>query len=562
MVSVADGLFGVGILVSLFLCWLAVTSHRRWDEPGVTAFAAFVGLLGLGGVSGGVASLLFSPRIGEIEFAPETAELIPWVPIGIVALLLSFLPWAVFTLQYTGRYTLVTRRMVAGLLAPYVLVVVIIVLDVADLDLFPADVIEPLLGGLAVIYLFGLVTVGIALVLSTTWGYGHLSIWTGVALVVAVLSNFMLLNSATEVEDTVAFSELAIGGMYVLAYGVPALALGLAVFHFRLFETTAAVGRIGERTIARETDDLVFVVDNEDRLVKLNEAALETIDVSRGEVLGSPLQAVLGHGVQELREVETLPLDTAAGTRQYDPGVSTITDQHDRELGFLVTLHDVTDRELREQRLTVLNRVLRHNLRNKVDVLKGNAELLEAEPELPPERERDAVGTIAETADAIAQLGHDARAIDQFVSEGTATADVDVVTVVDEALAAVDPAEGVAVRRQLPDTAPVETNRLALAGALESTLDNAVTHAESTVEIAVENTDGQYRITVADDGAGIPDRELEYLESGTETPLQHGTGLGLWQLKWAVTTMGGDLSFDTGDGTTVTFTVPDTRRDA
>jgi len=26
--------------------------------------------------------------------------------------------------------------------------------------------------------------------------------------------------------------------------------------------------------------------------------------------------------------------------------------------------------------------------------------------------------------------------------------------------------------------------------------------------------------------------------------------------------MGGDLSFDTGDGTTVTFTVPDARRDA
>ncbi|WP_197428665.1 HAMP domain-containing histidine kinase, partial [Halapricum sp. CBA1109] len=54
-----------------------------------------------------------------------------------------------------------------------------------------------------------------------------------------------------------------------------------------------------------------------------------------------------------------------------------------------------------------------------------------------------------------------------------------------------------------------------------------------------------------------PDDELDAIDSGTETPLRHGTGLGLWQLTWAVRTMGGELSFDTDDGTTVTFTVRD-----
>jgi signal transduction histidine kinase len=96
-----------------------------------------------------------------------------------------------------------------------------------------------------------------------------------------------------------------------------------------------------------------------------------------------------------------------------------------------------------------------------------------------------------------------------------------------------------------------------LVGALDSAIDNALRYADSTVEITVTERPDGYEISVADDGRGIPDTELEYIDSGTETPLQHGTGLGLWQLRWAVTTMGGELTFDTDDGTVVSFTVPD-----
>ena len=62
---------------------------------------------------------------------------------------------------------------------------------------------------------------------------------------------------------------------------------------------------------------------------------------------------------------------------------------------------------------------------------------------------------------------------------------------------------------------------------------------------------------MVDDGPGIPDWELESLDAGTESPLQHSTGLGLWQLSWAVTTLNGDVSFDTTDGTAVEMFIPD-----
>jgi len=46
------------------------------------------------------------------------------------------------------------------------------------------------------------------------------------------------------------------------------------------------------------------------------------------------------------------------------------------EQRFVGIVEDITDRKRREQRLEVLNRVLRHNLRNQIDVIRSHAEVL------------------------------------------------------------------------------------------------------------------------------------------------------------------------------------------
>ncbi|WP_197409880.1 ATP-binding protein, partial [Haloferax profundi] len=50
-------------------------------------------------------------------------------------------------------------------------------------------------------------------------------------------------------------------------------------------------------------------------------------------------------------------------------------------------------------------------------------------------------------------------------------------------------------------------------------------------------------IHVTDNGPGIPDTELTVLESGTETPLQHISGLGLWLVHWIIDRSNGRLRF-------------------
>ncbi|MFC7058551.1 ATP-binding protein [Halovenus salina] len=534
MVSTAELLFGGGIFVSIVLCSLGFYSYRRWDEPGVVSFAVFVVLFGLSGLAGGVGSLVIGSEA-------QTQAL--WAVPGLLGVALWCLPWGLFGLQYSGRYTRLNRRTIGLLLVPYALGTGGLVFQLMT----PTgnSILGLIVGGVVAVYMFGLLALGVGIVLKTTAEYSHLSLRAGVSLSVAPLAAVIGLNTANALSEPATVAE-----SYLVTFTIPTLALGFALFRYGTFESTPAVGTIGEREIAREIDDLVFVVDTHDRLIKLNEAAVDALGHSPDATHGEPLSVVLDHDIEQLSATETVTLETTEGTRQYDAQVSTVTDQHGRELGALVSLHDVTEHNLREQRLAVLNRVLRHNLRNKVEVVKSHAEVLDQH------HENGHATTIVDTADAIADLGESARTIDQFVSSSQASSQVDLLDAVRTTVEETE-TEGVDVSFDLPEAATVETNSEAVHGALESAIENAVTYAESAVDIVVSADGDAYEVRVDDDGPGIPAAEIASLDAGTETALEHGTGLGLWQLKWAVTTMGGELDFDTDDGTTVVFTVPD-----
>lgn len=222
----------------------------------------------------------------------------------------------------------------------------------------------------------------------------------------------------------------------------------------------------------------------------------------------------------------------------------------------IVVHRDITERKHREQRLEVFNRILRHNLRNQVDVIKSHAKVLADRTD-----SYDAT-QINTAADRLAAIGERARKIDQFMSREHNETTVDLSERVETKLDSIDfPNRDVTVTRDLPDRSTIVTDREVIDVVLESALDNAVRYAESSVEVTVASASAGYEISIADDGPGIPSEELRPLEAGTETELQHGRGLGLWQLKWGVQKLNGRLSFDINQGTTVRITVPDLQAD-
>lgn len=133
---------------------------------------------------------------------------------------------------------------------------------------------------------------------------------------------------------------------------------------------------------------------------------------------------------------------------------------------------------------------------------------------------------------------------------------VDLTSMIPDLLSQVE-SDDITINTEFPSTAMLWTDVEMLQPILTGPLENAVRYAEFSITVSVTSTADGYGIAISNDGPGIPAVELESLAAGTETPLQHGRGLGLWQLRWGVDALGGDLAFEVDDGTTVNITLVD-----
>jgi len=528
LIMLVEIIGAAGVLSATGVLATSVTVARRHDKPGTLWFTGYSALFGVGFGLLSVGVLIGSVPVTDFTGAIGRWLALVWIlPVGL---------WAMFALRYTGRFVSLTLK--TSVLLAFPLLVFVAQFLLSGISGVPTQAVG-LLGITVRYYALTLVIAGMVLVVRATRRYDHTTAWQGVALAGGPALMWLSWSSMPYIAQ---LGRTAGGTAYVLGGLGAVCGFGLAVFRLDAFDMAPTVGVVGERDIVDETDDLVLIADEEHRVVRTNErirSASEGVDPSAGTVT---VEDMLGKDVDGLRAAETVTLSVAGVSGKYDAQVSTVTDRSDRHLGTVVSLREVTERELRKERLAVLNRVLRHNLRNQLDVLNAHLDAID----------NDHADTAIETTDRIARMSDHARTIDQLLSETREHVPVDVAKQLRDAVSAHDPP----VTVDAPESLVVQTDRAALEAAIESAVDNAVTHA-ADVAVSLQLAPDGCELQVIDDGPGIPESELSALEAGSEAPLKHGTGLGLWQLTWATRTLGGEVSFDTSDGTTVMISVPD-----
>jgi signal transduction histidine kinase len=249
------------------------------------------------------------------------------------------------------------------------------------------------------------------------------------------------------------------------------------------------------------------------------------------------------------------------------------------------TVQDITEIRENEQQLTVLNRVLRHNLRNNLNVVTANAELLREQLEqLRPaiDRCRDSATAPEELQETLAAFPFtdaldNVEQLEAKTWELLATADksrelADIIDQIDQTdtfdIGSLLSSLVSEYETQHPDaTISVESAQIATEAnaesvslAVEELLENALTHAgpEPAIDIAIDQpNESRVELTIEDDGPGIPEAERQALEEGQETPLRHSSGFGLWTASWLLSRTGGAVSIiETESGTCVRVDLP------
>jgi PAS domain S-box-containing protein len=311
--------------------------------------------------------------------------------------------------------------------------------------------------------------------------------------------------------------------------------------------------------LIRTATDAVFILDRDATIAFVNPAVEEVLGYEPRELVGEPVTTLIP---EASREAASAGIAEAFATGEVGATASIEAralhrDGHELPVRLSYNLfrsngtvwlagivHDVTDLMRREQRLRVLNRVLRHDIRNDVNVIQGWAERLRRSGENVPRY----TACIEEKAEEIVRLSDQARRVERLSASGDeALRDVDLVRRLTDQLDRFRRANpGVTLNVDVPWRANVVAHPL-VDSAVDNVLENAVEHNDAdrpSVDVRLSEIEtNEFELRIADDGPGIPAEELAALETGDEGPLTHTSGLGLWLTKWIVAASGGAVRF-------------------
>lgn len=348
-----------------------------------------------------------------------------------------------------------------------------------------------------------------------------------------------------------------------IAFSFSALAFLGALTQFQLFETSPTPIRSARQLSFDRMEGGVIILDQRNNIVDLNEEATNIIGNGSAETLGNPVNSVLpesGEITNGSSNVDQFLLDPDDHSGKYDISVNEITDNFDRPIGKIVTLHDISQYLRQQQRLKVLNRVFRHNVRTNTQIIVGQAEFLTQQGVASKNDHDIRAKKIKRNATEIKEFSDKIRVVlemfDQGMDEARTTPVEDVITTNLNTLQ--DSSYDVAIHRNLDPNLESLYVDARLDDIFSNILENAAKHntnSDPKVWVDVTRRDNRIEIVVADNGPGIPDEELALVDEGTETPLNHGSGLGLALVVWGTDIIGGEIDFEPNDPTGVVVTL-------
>ncbi|MDZ7850743.1 MAG: histidine kinase N-terminal 7TM domain-containing protein [Halodesulfurarchaeum sp.] len=526
----------------------AILSWRAIPRPG----AQWLSVLLVGQVWWSISTLyrIQSPGIEGKLF---------WLVVMWIGVVLIPLAWILFTLEYSGRDQYITNETI-GMLAVVPLLTILLVLTHSYHDLITITtsgytdfgILRVEFGGawywVIAVYTYLMGIVGLVLVFELAADRGVLfrrqGIALGFGLVLPWLTNVLFVTGLLDF----GFDPTPV------AFAPSGVIYFLAIKRFQLLRANPAPTRQARRMVFNGVQEGALIVDMDDHVIEMNERAEEIFGTPRKTVIGAPGSDVFA----EFDELPTrgtnedyLTIQGETGARQFEVGVQPIASTPDNTIGRLVTINEVTGLLRQQQRLEVLHRVLRHNIRTETNLILGYAQAEEGEY-------TQKIRKSAETIEALGEKGREA--IDLFSMARTETEPRKLATMLEGAIADVE-REFPAVEVRYDAVGPGVMVDGLLEGVFRNAIENAAMHNEGEdqrvwIETSLEGE--QVQVRVADNGPGIGDHELEVLEEGTETALSHGSGIGLWTITWGVDLAEGQVTFGerASGGTEVVFAVP------
>lgn len=319
--------------------------------------------------------------------------------------------------------------------------------------------------------------------------------------------------------------------------------------------------------------DAILLADRDSRYIDANPAAERLVGYNRAELLSLRVADVVAYqpawtdaewdrfqregvwtGEIELRHKDghVVPVEARASRVELPDGVV-----------FASVLRDISDRRQIEKMQREFTTLITHELKAPLTSLKGYAQLLQRRRAY----DDGAVEVILSRTNHLERLINDLLDVASTDSGKLSLrrANVDLVTIAGRN---VEQARATTSAHEIRFTAPREAivgwwDSGRLSQVLQNLLANAIKYSPygGVIEVAVEASDGAGRVTVSDDGIGIPPGALPhvferfYRVEAVEHSTVQGLGIGLYIARTLVEAHGGQIGAMSSPSQGSTFTV-------
>ncbi|MDI7259691.1 MAG: histidine kinase N-terminal 7TM domain-containing protein [Thermodesulfobacteriota bacterium] len=327
---------------------IAAFTWKRRHAPGKTPFALLMFAVAEW-------SLSYAFELGSVH---QQTKLL-WATLKYHGVVVVPVAWFIFTLKYTGHgHWLTLRKSILLLLFPFITLTSVWTNDLHGLfwsnlrldTSRPFSVLVESFGPwfwIHALYSYILLLLGTILLVRVflrsphlfrgqTGGLliGVLTPWTGNALYLSGLNPFYNV-------DPTPFGFTLTGLMF-----------SLSLFHFRFLD----IAPMARDVVIENMNDVVIVMDHQNRIVDANPAAQQIISHSVSEVIGQTSERALSiwpNLAQRCCHVEEgdseITLGEGETKRYFDLKISPLYDKGHRLRGRLVALHDITERKQAEE---------------------------------------------------------------------------------------------------------------------------------------------------------------------------------------------------------------------
>jgi PAS domain S-box-containing protein len=350
----------------------------------------------------------------------------------------------------------------------------------------------------------------------------------------------------------------------------------LAATSSRLY-ATAEIGRQRLEAVLASTPEPVLVIDEQNRLLLLNPAAMQVPGLILSPIEGQPVQDVIG--AKEVIDLLTMPMNqrissreiTLMNTRVYYSSVASVMVEG-RSVGRVCILRDVTHFKELEQLKSDFVSTVSHDLRAPLTLMRGYATMLQMVGELNDQQKSyvrkivTGIENMTRLVTNLLDLGRietgiglqiEPTAVNEILDEVVTSLQLQAVQKDIRLFQEVSPQGKISV---------IEADRALLQQAIVNLVENAIkyTAVGGQVKIRLEARPNTVLFEVHDTGIGIAPLDLPHLfekfyRSGRrEAYQQRGTGLGLAIVRSIAERHGGRVWVDSqlGRGSVFSLEVP------